>query len=89
MSLKAQLEARRREYEANAESHVVDAVRRSIQALAETSLVAKAVKAGETAPCSGSDAGTAISSIFRIFSIVVLSSSAFSGATGAPFVFSN
>jgi peroxiredoxin len=53
MSLKAQLEARRREYEANAESHVVDAARRSIQALAETSLVAKAVKAGETAPLFG------------------------------------
>jgi peroxiredoxin len=50
MSLKAQLEVCRREYEANAEPHVVDAARRSIQALAETSLVAKAVKAGETAP---------------------------------------
>jgi peroxiredoxin len=50
MSLKAQLEACRHEYETNAEPHVVDAVRRSIQTLAETSLVAKAVKAGETAP---------------------------------------
>jgi peroxiredoxin len=53
MSLKAQLEVCRREYEANAEPHVVDAARRSIQALAETSLVAKAVKAGETAPLFG------------------------------------
>jgi peroxiredoxin len=50
MSLKTQLEACRREYEANAEPHLVDAVRRSIQALAETGLVAKAVKAGEIAP---------------------------------------
>jgi peroxiredoxin len=50
MSLKAQLDACRREYEANAEPHVVDAVRRSIQALAEKGLVAKAVKAGEMAP---------------------------------------
>jgi hypothetical protein len=32
---------------------VVDAARRSIQALAKTSLVAKAVKAGETAPLFG------------------------------------
>jgi peroxiredoxin len=50
MSLKHQLEACRREYEANAEPHVVVAVRRSIRALPETGLVAKAVKAGETAP---------------------------------------
>ncbi|HYZ41592.1 MAG TPA: peroxiredoxin-like family protein [Stellaceae bacterium] len=50
MSLKAQLEACRREYETKAEPHVADAVRRSIQTLAETGLVAKAVKAGETAP---------------------------------------
>src|SRR5215469_570590 len=50
MSLKAQLEACLSEYEANAEPHVAGAVRRSIQALAETGLVAKAVKAGETAP---------------------------------------
>jgi peroxiredoxin len=50
MSLKAQLDSCRREYEASAEPHVVDAARRSIQALAETGLVAKAVKAGETAP---------------------------------------
>jgi peroxiredoxin len=49
MSLKAQLDACRREYEADAEPQVVDAARRSIQALAETGLVAKAVKAGETA----------------------------------------
>jgi len=53
MSLKAQLDACRRENEANAEPHVVDAARRSIQALAETGLVAKAVKAGETAPLFG------------------------------------
>ena len=53
MSLKAQLDACRREYEANAEPHVVDAARRSIRALAETGLVAKAVKAGETAPLFG------------------------------------
>jgi peroxiredoxin len=50
MSLKAQLEACRREYEANAEPRALDAARRSIQAPAETGLVAKAVKAGETAP---------------------------------------
>jgi len=50
MSLKAQLDACRCEYEANTAPHVVDAVRRSVQALAETGLVAKAVKAGETAP---------------------------------------
>jgi peroxiredoxin len=50
MSLKVQLDACRRECEANAEPHVVDAVRRAIQALAETGLVAKAAKAGETAP---------------------------------------
>ena len=50
MPLKSQLEECRREYEANAEPSVIDAARRSIQALAETGLVAKAVKAGETAP---------------------------------------
>ena len=50
MSLKAQLEACRREYEANAEPQVVDAARRSVGALAETGLVANAVKAGEMAP---------------------------------------
>jgi hypothetical protein len=50
MSLKAQLEACRREYEANAEPRAVDAVQRTIQALAETGIVAQAVKAGETAP---------------------------------------
>jgi peroxiredoxin len=50
MPLKAQLEACRREYEANAEPRVIDAARRSIQALAETGLVAKALKAGEIAP---------------------------------------
>jgi peroxiredoxin len=50
MSLKEQLEAFRCESEANAEPHVVAAVRRSIRELAETGLVAKAVKAGETAP---------------------------------------
>jgi peroxiredoxin len=50
MSLKAQLEACRRKYEANAEPRVIDAARLSIQALAETGLVGKAVKAGETAP---------------------------------------
>jgi len=50
MSLKAQLDACRREYEANAEPQVIDAVRRSIQTLAETGLVANAAKAGETAP---------------------------------------
>ena len=50
MSLKAQLDARRREYEANAEPQVVDAARRSIQMLAETGLVAKTLKTGETAP---------------------------------------
>jgi peroxiredoxin len=53
MSLKAQLEVCRREYEANAEPNVVDAARRSIRALAETRLVARAVKAGETAPLFG------------------------------------
>ena len=53
MSLKAQLDACRREYEATREPHVVEAARRSILALAETGLVAKAVKAGETAPPFG------------------------------------
>jgi len=50
MSLKAQLELCRSEYEANVEPHVIDAARRSVQSLAETGLVAKAVKAGEAAP---------------------------------------
>ena len=50
MSLKAQLEACRQEYKANAEAQVVDAARRSIVALVETGLVANAVKAGEMAP---------------------------------------
>ena len=50
MSLKAQLDACRSEYEANVEPPVVDAVWRSIRRLAETDLVAKAIKAGETAP---------------------------------------
>jgi peroxiredoxin len=50
LSLKAKLEACRREREANAEPHVVDAVQQSIQMLAETGLVTKAVKAGERAP---------------------------------------
>ena len=50
MSLKAQLDACRSEYEANVEPPVVDAVWRSIRRLAETGLVAKAIKAGETAP---------------------------------------
>ena len=53
MALKVQLEVCRREYEANAKPHVVDAASRSIRALAETRLVAKAVKAGETAPLFG------------------------------------
>ena len=53
MSLKVQLEVCRREYEANAEPDVVDAAHRSIKALAETNLIAKAVKAGETAPLFG------------------------------------
>ena len=50
LMLKAQLDTCRREYEANAEVHVVDAVRRSIREFAKTGLVAKAVKAGEMAP---------------------------------------
>jgi peroxiredoxin len=50
MPMKTQLEACRREYEANAEPHVVAAVGRSIQALADMGVVARAVKAGETAP---------------------------------------
>ena len=50
MSLKAQLELCRSGYEANAEPHVIDATRRLVQSLAETGLVAKAVKAGEAAP---------------------------------------
>jgi peroxiredoxin len=50
MSLKVQLDAYRREYEANAAPQAVAAVRRSIRALAETGLVAKAVKAGASAP---------------------------------------
>jgi peroxiredoxin len=66
MSLKAQLDARRRKFEANAKPHVVDAARRSIQALAETGIVAQAVKAGETAPPFGCDAGVTLASTFRI-----------------------
>jgi peroxiredoxin len=50
MSLKAQLDACRSEYEANAEPHVLDAVGRSVRTLAETRLIARAVKAGERAP---------------------------------------
>jgi peroxiredoxin len=50
MPLKAQLDACRREYEADAEPRVIDAARRSIQALAETGLVSRAVTAGDTAP---------------------------------------
>jgi peroxiredoxin len=50
MPLKAQLNACRREYEADAEPRVIDAARRSIQALAETGLVSRAVTAGDTAP---------------------------------------
>ena len=50
MLLKAQLDACRRAYEASAEARVVDAARRLIQALAETGLITKAVKASETAP---------------------------------------
>jgi peroxiredoxin len=50
MSLKAELEACRCAFEARAEPHLVAAVRRSIQALAETGLVANAVRAGEAAP---------------------------------------
>lgn len=50
MSLKAQLDACRRAYEAEAAPPVALAVRRSIRALAETGLVGKAVKAGEAAP---------------------------------------
>jgi hypothetical protein len=42
MSLTAQLEACRREYEVNAEPRAVDAVQRTIQALAETGIVAQA-----------------------------------------------
>lgn len=50
MSLKARLDACRRAYEANAASPVVVAMRRSVQALADTGLVRKAAKAGEAAP---------------------------------------
>jgi len=50
MSLKAQLDACRREYETKAGLRAVDAVRRSIRALTEAGLIAKAVKAGEMAP---------------------------------------
>jgi peroxiredoxin len=50
MLLQVQLDACRRAYEANAEPGVVAAIRRSIQELAQTGLVTKAVKAGETAP---------------------------------------
>ena len=50
MSLKAQLDACRCSYETNAEARAVDAARRSICALAETGIIAKAVKAGEMAP---------------------------------------
>jgi peroxiredoxin len=50
MSLKSQLASCRREREANAAPHLIVAVRRSIEALAKTGLVAQAVKAGEIAP---------------------------------------
>jgi peroxiredoxin len=50
MSLKALLETCRREYEGNADPQGVDAERRSIRELAQTGLVAKAIKAGEMAP---------------------------------------
>jgi peroxiredoxin len=50
MSLKAQLDACRCEYETKAEPRAIGAVRRSIWALTESGLIAKAVKAGEMAP---------------------------------------
>jgi len=49
MLLKVQLDACRREYEANAGPNVVDEGR-SIRELAETGVIAGAVKAGEMAP---------------------------------------
>jgi hypothetical protein len=90
MSLKAQLEACRREQEANAEPRVIDAARRSIQALAETGLVVKAVKAGETAPrfrlrCRRGGF-IRLSDLINRGPVVV---SFFCGVTGAHFVFSN
>jgi peroxiredoxin len=50
MSLKAQLEACRREYEANTEPRALGSCAARHQALAETGVVAQAVKAGEMAP---------------------------------------
>src|SRR5437016_10692749 len=53
MSLKAQLDACRREYEADAEPQVDAAALRSIQAAAETGLRAQAAKAAGMAPAVG------------------------------------
>jgi peroxiredoxin len=50
MSLKAQLDICRCSFEVNAAMDLVAAMQRSIRQLTETSLVANAVKAGETAP---------------------------------------
>jgi peroxiredoxin len=50
MSLKAQLDACRSEYGANAGANAVDAEQHSIRELVETDLIAKAVKAGHMAP---------------------------------------
>jgi hypothetical protein len=89
MSLKAQLDACRREYEAAAEPHVVEAARRSIQALAETRLVAKAVKAGETAPPFGLRCGRGgfidLSDLLNRGPVVI----SFFRGDWCPFVFSN
>ena len=88
MSLKVQLDACRRECEANAEPHVVDAVRRAIQALAETGLVTKAAKAGETAPlfrlrCGGGFID--LSDLLNRGPVVI----SFFWGDWCPFVFSN
>ena len=50
MSLKAQLDICRCSFEANAAMDLVAAMQQSIRQLSETSLLANAVKAGETAP---------------------------------------
>jgi peroxiredoxin len=50
MSLKVQLEAHRRDFEANADPALVMAVRASIRHLSETGITSNAVKAGSIAP---------------------------------------
>jgi hypothetical protein len=90
MSLKAQLDACRRDYEANADPHVVDAEQRSIREPAETDLTPRLlIKAGELAPRFYSDAEAAGFSTFQNSSIAIPSSSGLSAAIGARSAASN